>query len=30
VLEIREVSPEEEKKGSGGKDLQKRKVVSLE
>jgi len=30
VLEIRGVSPEEEKKGSGGKDLQKRKVVSLE
>jgi len=27
---IRGVSPEEEKKGYGGKDLQKRKVLSLE
>jgi len=27
---IRGVSPEEEKEGYGGKDLQKRKVVSLE
>jgi len=27
---IRGVSPEEEKEGYGGKDLQKRKVLSLE
>jgi len=27
---IRGVSPEEEKEGCGGKDLQKRKVLSLE
>ena len=27
---IRGVIPEEEKEGSGGKDLQKRKVLSLE
>ena len=27
---IRGVSPEEEKKGCGGKDLQKRKVLSME
>ena len=27
--EIRGVSPEEEKEGYGGKDLQKRKVLSL-
>jgi len=30
VREIRGVSPEEEKEGYGGKDLQKRKVLSLE
>jgi len=28
--EIRGVSPEEEKEGCGGKDLQKRKVLSVE
>jgi len=28
--EIRGVSPEDEKEGYGGKDLQKRKVLSLE
>jgi len=27
---IRGVSPEEEKEGYGGKDLQKRKILSLE
>jgi len=27
---IRRVSPGEEKEGQGGKDLQKRKVISLE
>jgi len=27
---MRAASPEEEKKGYGGKDLQKRKVLSLE
>jgi len=30
VLGIRGVGPEEEKEGYGGKDLQKRKVLSLE
>jgi len=30
VRGIRVVSPEEEKEGYGGKDLQKRKVLSLE
>jgi len=30
VQEIRGVSPEEEKKGYGGKNLQKREVLSLE
>ena len=30
VRGIRAVSPEEEKEGYGGKDLQKRKVLSLE
>jgi len=27
---VREISPEEEKEGYGGQDLQKRKVLSLE
>ena len=30
VREIRGISPEEEKEGYGGQDLQKRKVLSLE
>jgi len=30
VRGFRAVSPEEEKRGYGGKDLQKRKVLSLE
>jgi len=30
VRGIRGVSPEEEKRGYGGKDLQKRKLLSLE
>jgi len=29
-MEIRGISPEEEKEGNGGKDLQKRKAISLE